>query len=198
MTSSKTSEPGGQQMDNRYLIFSLDTEFFGIPIAKVREIIRHETITAIHDVVHCVRGVINLRGKIITIFDLRERFGLQPRPYDKYTVFIICEILAKSGHTYMVGMAVDAVQQVELIQETAVKNAADLGLAVSSEYLKGMVKTGLGLAQLIEIDRIVQDMNLPPDMARPQASPAGAADAGTESPAAGAGQAAPGSTGTGQ
>ena len=70
-------------METKYLIFSLETEYFGIPITKVREIIRYETITPIHDAIPCVRGVINMRGKIITIYDTRERFGLASRPYDR-------------------------------------------------------------------------------------------------------------------
>jgi len=145
-------------MEAKFLIFSIGAEHYGIPITHVREIIRHDTITPIHDVIPCVRGVINLRGKIITIFDTRERFGFETREYDKYTVFIICEVQSATHQLFTIGLAVDAVHQVESIDESEIKLATDLGLSISSEYLLGVVRGTQGLTQLLEIDRVVQGM----------------------------------------
>jgi len=157
-------------MDSKFLIFSLADEFFGLPISRIREIIRHESITPIHDTIPCVRGVINLRGKIITIFDTRERFGMSPKEYDRHTVFIICEVTSQANQTYLIGMAVDAVHQVEFVTDSSVKHPQSLGLSISSEYLTGIIHGNQGLTQLIEIDRIVADMK----------HPDGAANSGSE------------------
>ena len=76
-------------------------------------------------------------------------------------MFIICEVLTRTSQAFLVGFAVDAVHQVEAFADAAVKHALDLGLSISSEYLRGIVDGSQGLIQLIEIDRIVQDMQLP-------------------------------------
>ena len=93
---------------DKYLIFSLLTEFYGIPIIKVREIIRYEKITPVRKSLEYIKGVINLRGKIIPILDLRTKFGLPEEEYNETTVFIIVDVNGKSG-VYNIGITVDAV-----------------------------------------------------------------------------------------
>lgn len=146
-------------MDSKYLVFSLADKFFGVPISKVTEIIRFDTITPVYDVASCVQGVINLRGKIVTIFDARERFGMIKQTYGKYTVFIICEVLSRNGTNYSIGMAVDVAHQVEIISDSAIRSAEGLGLQNSSQYLTGIVHGRQGLMQLIDMDKLVQDIH---------------------------------------
>lgn len=146
-------------MDERYLYFSLGAEFFGIPIRKVREIIRYTGMTPVHDAVPCVRGVINLRGMIITVFDLRERFGMEHREYNKYTVFIITEIQGPGHDPFLLGLAVDEVHQVVMVPEAGIQQSHDAGLSVHNDYLTGLARSNTDIVQLMDPDRILPDLD---------------------------------------
>ena len=80
---------------NKYLVFSIATERYGVPITKVREVIRHERITPVHDTFVYLKGVINLRGKIIPVIDMRAKFGMPEIDYTDRTVFIIVDVLGE-------------------------------------------------------------------------------------------------------
>lgn len=141
----------------KYLTFSIAEELYGIPITKVREVIRHEKITAVHDASAYLRGVINLRGKIIPVIDMRSKFGIEEREYDDRTVFVIVEVSGglggKDGFNY--GIAVDAVRDVMDIPETEIEKAPDVGLKLKSNYLLGIAKSKEGMLMVLNIDKIL-------------------------------------------
>jgi purine-binding chemotaxis protein CheW len=142
----------------KYLTFSIAEELYGIPITKVREVIRHEKITAVHDASAYLKGVINLRGKIIPVIDMRAKFGIGERDYDDRTVFIIVETAGsggagKDGFSY--GVAVDSVHDVMDIPETEIESTPDVGLKLKSGYLLGIAKSKEGMLMILNIDRIL-------------------------------------------
>ncbi len=142
----------------KYLTFSIAEEQYGIPITKVREVIRHEKITAVHDASAYLRGVINLRGKIIPVIDMRAKFGIEERAYDDRTVFVIVEVSGgtaggKDGFNY--GIAVDSVRDVTDIPESEIEKAPDVGLKLKSNYLLGIAKSKEGMLMVLNIDKIL-------------------------------------------
>lgn len=139
---------------DKYLIFSLLTEFYGIPIIKVREIIRYEKITPVRKSLEYIKGVINLRGKIIPILDLRTKFGLPEQEYNETTVFIIVDINGKSG-VYNIGITVDAVHEVLDIDKEQVEQTPRLGLKLKSQYLLGIARLREEMAMILNLDMII-------------------------------------------
>jgi len=139
---------------DKYLIFSLLTEFYGIPIIKVREIIRYEKITPVRKSLEYIKGVINLRGKIIPILDLRTKFGLAEQEYNETTVFIIVDISGKSG-VYNIGITVDAVHEVLDIDKEQVEQTPRLGLKLKSQYLLGIARLREEMAMILNLDMII-------------------------------------------
>lgn len=139
---------------DKYLIFSLLTEFYGIPIIKVREIIRYEKITPVRKSLEYIKGVINLRGKIIPILDLRTKFGLAEQEYNETTVFIIVDINGKSG-VYNIGITVDAVHEVLDIDKEQVEQTPRLGLKLKSQYLLGIARLREEMAMILNLDMII-------------------------------------------
>ncbi len=139
---------------DKYLIFSLLTEFYGIPIIKVREIIRYEKITPVRKSLEYIKGVINLRGKIIPILDLRTKFGLPEEEYNETTVFIIVDVNGKSG-VYNIGITVDAVHEVMDIDKEQVEQTPRLGLKLKSQYLLGIARLREEMAMILNLDMII-------------------------------------------
>lgn len=115
--------------------FELFAEIFALPILDVREIIRMTDITPVPQAPSFVEGVINLRGQIIPIVDLRRRFGLEPQERDENTCIIVVEVSA----TTVVGLIVDAVRQVERLPSQSVLPPPSLVAgAIGAEYIKGI------------------------------------------------------------
>ena len=139
---------------DKYLIFSILTEFYGIPIIKVREIIRYEKITPVRKSLEYIKGVINLRGKIIPILDLRTKFGLPEEEYNETTVFIIVDVNGKSG-VYNIGITVDAVHEVMDIDKEQVEQTPRLGLKLKSQYLLGIARLREEMAMILNLDMII-------------------------------------------
>jgi purine-binding chemotaxis protein CheW len=139
---------------NKYLTFSIAEETYGIPITKVREVIRHEKITSVHDISAYMKGVINLRGKIIPVIDMRAKFGIEEKPYDDRTVFVIVDV-AGAKEIFNFGMAVDSVHDVMNISNADIVSAPDVGLKLKSHYLLGIAKTEAGMLMVLNIDRVL-------------------------------------------
>ncbi len=139
---------------DKYLIFSILSEYYGIPIIKVREIIRHEKITPVRKTLEYIKGVINLRGKIIPVLDLRNKFGLPEVEYDDKTVFVIVDISGKMGF-YNLGLAVDAVHEVVDIAKDNLEDTPRLGLKMKSHYLLGIARMKDEMTMILNLDTIV-------------------------------------------
>jgi purine-binding chemotaxis protein CheW len=140
----------------KYLTFILGTCAYGIPILKVREIIRLLDITPIPRMPDYVRGVINLRGKIVPVIDLRMKFGLANTTTSNRTCIIVVHVSTGTANKLM-GLIVDALEEVYQINAEDMEPAPDFGKGISTDYIQNMAKTKTQVKALLNIDRIVQD-----------------------------------------
>jgi len=140
--------------EGKYLTFSLACEEYGIGILKVREIIGMMSITPVPQTPEFVKGVINLRGKVIPVIDLRLRFGLEATAYTERTCIIVVEIVGNTGAVPM-GIVVDAVSEVLNIREADIENTPTFGVKLNTDFILGMAKTDGGVKILLDIDKVL-------------------------------------------
>jgi purine-binding chemotaxis protein CheW len=140
--------------EGKYLTFSLAGEEYGIGILKVREIIGMMSITPVPQTPEFVKGVINLRGKVIPVIDLRLRFGLDATAYTERTCIIVVEIHGESGSIPM-GIVVDAVSEVLNIRSADIENTPSFGVKLNTDFILGMAKTDGGVKILLDIDKVL-------------------------------------------
>jgi len=138
----------------KYLTFSLEKEEYGIGILKVKEIIGIMPITSVPRTPEFVRGVINLRGKVIPVIDLRLKFGMGEIPYTDRTCIIVVEI-DSDNNTVLIGIVVDAVSEVLNIKEEEVEETPAFGSELNTEYILGMAKMEGGVKILLDIDKVL-------------------------------------------
>jgi chemotaxis signal transduction protein len=141
--------------EGKYLIFNLGNERYGIGILDVREIIGMMSITKMPQMPDAFKGVINLRGRVIPVLDMRVKFGMEELEYTPRTCIIISEVSGLSGST-LVGGIVDSVSEVFQIKEADVEDSPNFGGNFSDDFILGMAKTEKGVIILLEIDRILQ------------------------------------------
>ena len=138
----------------KYLTFSIENEEYGIGILKVKEIIGMMPITSVPRTPPFVQGVINLRGKVIPIVDLRSKFGMDSIPYTERTCIIVVEIDA-SDITVLIGIVVDAVSEVLNIRTEEIEDTPAFGTNLDTEYIMGMAKMEGGVKILLNIDQVL-------------------------------------------
>ena len=138
----------------KYLTFELGQEEYGIGILKIKEIIGMMPITAIPQTPAFVKGVINLRGKVIPVTDLRMKFGLETADYNERTCIIVVEIDCGSRELVM-GLVVDAVSEVANIRGGEIEKTPDFGSENRIGFIQGMAKIAGGVKILLDIDRIL-------------------------------------------
>lgn len=138
----------------KFLTFALDSEEYGIPIQKVKEIIGIMDITCIPRTPLFIKGVINLRGKIIPVMDLRLKFGMKEREYNQRTCIIVVEFLLSDMKKQM-GIVVDTVSEVLNIQKSDIEPPPQYGTAVETAFLTGMGKVKGKVILLLEIEQIL-------------------------------------------
>lgn len=143
----------------KYLTFSIGREFYGTGIESVREIIRFDQLTKVHDTLEYIQGVINLRGKIIPVMDLRLKLSLPFLEYTDKTVLIIMEIEGKSGN-YMMALAVDAVHEVISLESHELENTPRLGLKMKRDYLQGIIKSQDRMIMVLDMNRIFTEEDI--------------------------------------
>jgi purine-binding chemotaxis protein CheW len=136
--------------NNEVLSFRLGGEEYAISILKVQEIRGYDAVTRIASAPEYLKGVINLRGIIVPIVDMRIKFNVGEATYDAFTVVIVLNI---NGHT--IGMVVDSVSDVVTLTADQIKPAPDLGASVSSDYLQGLGTVGERMLILLDIDRLL-------------------------------------------
>ncbi len=142
---------------HEYLAFKLGSEEYGIDILKVQEIRGYEAVTRIANAPDFIKGVINLRGIIIPVVDMRIKFNLGEPIYDQFTVVIILNINGR-----IVGMVVDSVSDVTTLTPEQVKPAPEMGTAFSSDYMIGLGTIDERMLILVNIDKLMlsSDMGL--------------------------------------
>jgi purine-binding chemotaxis protein CheW len=143
----------------KYLTFTLDQEEYGIGILKIKEIIGMMPITPVPQTPEHVKGVINLRGKVIPVVDLRLRFGMETIDYTERTCIIVVEIRGEAG-TVMIGTVVDSVSEVLNIRAEEIEETPTFDTSVSTDYVLGMAKMGGGVKILLDIDRVLSSQDL--------------------------------------
>lgn len=135
--------------------FSIGEEEFGVDILKVQEIIRTMEITKVPRAPEFVEGVINLRGKVIPIIDLRRRFGLAHKAHDSHTRIIVIEI-----NSMIVGFVVDSVSEVLRIPVSTVEPPPPVVAGLDSDYISGVGKLQDRLLILLDLDKLLSDADL--------------------------------------
>jgi len=140
--------------DGKYLTFTLANEEYGIGILKIKEIIGMMSITTVPQTPEFVKGVINLRGKVIPVVDLRLRFGMEEIDYTERTCIVVVEIAAQSG-TVMIGIVVDSVSEVLNIKGEDIEETPTFGTRLNTDYILGMAKIEGGVKILLDIDRVL-------------------------------------------
>lgn len=151
-TQTAPDPPSG--VGGKYLTFLLDGEEYGVEILKVREIIGIMDITRVPQTPDFVRGVINLRGKVIPLIDLRLKFRLEPAEYDDQTCIIVVDV----GST--MGIIVDTVQEVHDISPEQIVPPPQLGSVVDTDFIVGMGKVHDTVKILLNVERVLTDAEL--------------------------------------
>jgi purine-binding chemotaxis protein CheW len=147
------------EKEGKYLTFALGNEEFGLEILKVREIIGYIDVTALPQTPHHVKGVINLRGQVIPVIDLRAKFGMEAVEVTEQSCIIVVEI-AQGNHTCSTGIIVDRVQEVLDIAGTDIEEPPQFGASVNTEFILGMGKIGDTVKILLDIDRVLGETKL--------------------------------------
>lgn len=151
MNAPEKDQPIGFADDgNQFLTFQLANEEYGLEILRVQEIKGYSKITPLPNTPSEVKGVMNLRGAVVPIIDLRTRFGLPNTDYDRFTVIIVVTVGTK-----VVGLVVDAVSDVLNVAAKEVVSTPDLGPGVDTSYLTGIARNGERLVSLLNIDRLI-------------------------------------------
>lgn len=139
----------------QYVVFSINQQIFGIEIFKIKEVLSYRKITPLPQVERFVRGIINLRGTIIPVFDLREKFNLLAKEYTKFHVIIVVEIAGR-----VMGVMVDEVSDVLEILPEEFQTTENLPSNLQREYLKGVGKKQDEMIILLDMDRLLSPEEL--------------------------------------
>ena len=153
-TPGDSGDAGGQ-----YLTFMLAGEEYGVEILKVQEIKGWDNATPIPNTPEYVLGVLNLRGAVVPIIDLRQRFNLESIPYGATTVVIVVK-MAHEDQERTVGLVVDAVADVYRLESTEIQPPPDRGGAVHTEFVRGLATVEEKMVILLEIDRLIDFKNM--------------------------------------
>lgn len=143
-------------ISNKFLTFTLENNSYGIPITYVRDIIEMQKIAEVPDLPSYVRGVINLRGKIIPVLDMRLRLGMAFREYDNRTCIIVVEL-----KNTLIGLIVDLVEEVIEIPPSAIEPTPHFrGVEAQERYIRGIGKVGEKLKILLEVEKVIYEEDM--------------------------------------
>jgi purine-binding chemotaxis protein CheW len=158
--NNNANAAGSEKNDNdiagrEFLAFKLGREEYGIDILKVQEIRGYETVTRVANAPDFIKGVVNLRGIIVPIVDMRIKFRLGEPTYDQFTVVIILNIGGR-----VVGMVVDSVSDVTTLKQEQIKPAPEMGTALNSDYLIGLGTLDQRMLILVDIDKLMSSTEM--------------------------------------
>ena len=151
--TAETQNPVTKAVAGKYLTFTLGKESYGLQILKVREIIRIIDITKVPRMPDYLRGVINLRGKVVPVADLRLKFGLRDAETQERTCIVVVELSAASKS--LMGLVVDAVEEVVNLPAADIEPTPDFGVAIDTSYILGIAKVRGTVKTLLDIDRVI-------------------------------------------
>ncbi len=156
VSSDMNSEEG---FDTQYLSFTLGDEDYGVDILRVREIKGWERVRPLPDMPESIKGVLDLRGIIVPIIDLRTRFNIEDVEYTPTTVTIVLTVKVDDKEQVM-GVVVDSVSDVLDISAQDMKSAPNLGTRVNTRFIKGMVTLGERIVVLLDVDKLMNPEEL--------------------------------------
>jgi purine-binding chemotaxis protein CheW len=151
----QTTHTVAQAGNVKYLTFALGPESYAIPVLKVREIIKLTAITAVPQMPDYIKGVINLRGKIIPVVDLRLKLCIPAGEHTDRTCIIVVQVARGGGGILQMGLIVDGVEEVVNIQSSEMEPTPDFGTGVDAAYIVAMAKIKGSVKALLDIDRVV-------------------------------------------
>lgn len=150
----KTSKRGAVQIaadtGQEYVTFTLNNEMYAFDALQVQEIIEYSSVTKVPHLPDYLKGVINLRGTIIPVVDIKEKFGMQSGEYKKHTCIIVTEY--SRG---VMGLIVDSVSDILNILPQSISDAPDFGTSINTEFIAGMAKAGDALVLVLDVDQVL-------------------------------------------
>lgn len=152
---SETLEKKPQTASAQFLSFTLGKEEYGVDILRVQEIRSWEPVSRIPNVPSYEKGVVNLRGSIVPIIDLRERFGLGHSQYTPLTVVVVLQVHIH-GKTRIMGVVVDAVSDVVDVDKKNIQSAPNFGSKVSTEFINGLISVNQRMVMLLDVDKLLK------------------------------------------
>ncbi len=147
------------QKQGKYLTFAIADEEYGLEILKVREIIGYMDITPVPQTPAYVKGVINLRGQVIPVIDLRTKLGMQQAQVTEETCIIVVEA-SRNGQKNDTGLVIDRVQEVLYISGDQIQETPEFGATVDTDFILGLGKVGKSVKILLDIDKVLGDADL--------------------------------------
>lgn len=154
MSTSPLTAPATRSLAGKYLTVVLESEAYAIGVLKVREIIRMQKVTPVPQMPDFVKGVINLRGRVIPIVDLRIKFGLKAELAER-TCIVVVQVQLAPEQTVQMGLIVDSVEEVVTLQAEEIEPTPEFGARIDTAYLLGMAKVKGAVKTLLDIDRVV-------------------------------------------
>ena len=149
-----SADPAQAGREGKYLTFSLAGEKYGIGILKIKEIIEMMPITTVPQTPEFVKGVINLRDKVIPVIDLKLRFSMEKSEYTERTCIIVVDLKTQASDI-LIGVVVDSVSEVLNIKADDIEDTPTIGTRLNTAYILGMAKMEGGVKILLDIDRVL-------------------------------------------
>lgn len=143
----------------QYLTFKLAEEIFALDVAKVREILEITTITKVPQTPDSMRGVINLRGSVVPVIDMRLKFGMSETEQTVNTCIIVVEV-NMDGDSTVLGALADSVQEVVEMEPDTIETAPHIGTKMNTDFIKGMGKVDSRFVMILDIDKVFSSREL--------------------------------------
>ncbi len=155
MDQESTKEDSKPENFAQFLSFTLGDEEYGVDILRVQEIRSWEPVSRIPNVPHYEKGVVNLRGAIVPIIDLRERFNLKHSGYTNLTVVVVLQAIINNQNRTM-GVVVDSVSDVINIEKQSIQSAPDFGTKVSTDFINGLASVNQQMLMLLDVKKLLK------------------------------------------
>lgn len=153
-TAVEAKSDVGERLAGKYLTFKLADEEYGLEILKVQEIIRMQTVTRVPRTPDYVRGVLNLRGKVIPVIDLRSKFSMETQEDTDKTCIIVVQVSGGEQRIVM-GVIIDEVREVLDIGADCIEDTPSFGASINTEFIIGIGKVGDNVKMLLDIDKVL-------------------------------------------
>jgi len=150
----------GEQLAGKYLTFRLADEEYGLEILKVQTIIQMQEVTKVPRTPDFIRGVINLRGKVIPVIDLRVKFGFEACEDTDKTCIVVVQVNTEGNEAVTMGIVIDEVNEVPQIGADDIQETPSFGASVNTDFILGMAKLGDSVKILLDIDKVLSSSEI--------------------------------------